>query len=96
MKCKQCGKRYHLDWAQPGPGGSSSPGYFFWGFILLIILTILLYWYEISLWHWVTLGIGVFVLIQVPIAYSDCTDEDYSGKLCPECKTVNRAFWWSI
>lgn len=96
MKCKKCGTRYHLDWGQPGPGGSSSPGYFFWFSIILMFVTLYLYWHEISPWYWVTLGISIFVFIQVPIAYSDCTNEDYSGKECPKCKTENKAFWWSM
>jgi hypothetical protein len=96
MRCKQCGKKYHLDWAQPAPGGSSSPGYFFWLFIVLLITTVALYYFEKSPWYWVSLVIGLFVLIQMPIAYSDCTKENSSGKECPECRTMNSAYWWSI
>jgi DNA-directed RNA polymerase subunit RPC12/RpoP len=96
MKCQRCGKRYHLDWAQSAPGGSSSPGYFFWISIVLASIASLLYWLEISPWYWVVVAIAIFVFVQVPIAYSDCTDEEDTGKQCPYCGWKNRAYWWSI
>ena len=97
MRCRECGEAYRLDWAQPAPGGSSSPGYFFWGALALFAVSAGLFLFGLSPWYWVTLVMGGVAASQVPIAYGDCAGHGpYDGSVCPACKTRNRSYWWSL
>ena len=93
MKCKACGHIYSADLYQPAPGGSSALGvHFIFGIVLLVGLGLLSH-FQVDIWRWVLLGVGVYVLIQVPVAWSDCRR---NGGYCPECKTTNTVYPWSL
>lgn len=100
MKCKKCGKRYSADLFQPAPGGSSAPGIFFYLALTLFCGTVVAFLFDAGFWKWILLGFGVFVMIQVPIAWSDCRGnggyEKHGGVDCPNCRATNTVYPWSL
>lgn len=100
MKCKKCGKRYSADLYQPAPGGSSSPGVFLILAVLLLAGSATLFIFNISVFKWILLGLGIFVMIQVPIAWSDCRGNGgyatHGGVDCPACNETNTVYPWSL
>ena len=91
MKCQHCGHKYSAAFAQPAPGGSSAPGYFFALAILLGVITIGLFIAGFGWTKWIMLGITCFVVIVMFIAWSDCR-----GGTCPECGGKNKVLPWSL
>lgn len=100
MKCSTCRSRFSAAWTQPAPGGSSAPGTFLIFALGLSAVSLLTLFLGHTYAGWVCLGLGAFVLVQVPIARSDCRDKaglsDHGGGTCPNCGADNSVKLWSL
>jgi hypothetical protein len=100
MKCKKCGRKYSADVYQGAPGGSSAPGVFLVFALVLLGGTTAAFLLGAGMWKWVLLGIGVFVLVQVPSAWGYCRGNggyaEHRGVDCPECGFTNTLYPWSL
>ena len=100
MKCKNCGNRYSAAIFQGAPGGSSAPGVFFILGVVFLAVSLLLFLWDAPYVPWLSLGVAIFILIQVPIAWGDCRGNggyaEHGGVDCPECKTTNTIYPWSL
>ena len=93
MRCSACNKEFSVAWAQPSPGGSSAPGVFLVGSIILSAIALVLFWMDVAYWPWVILAVATFVAIQIPVAWGDCRR---GGGACPKCKAENPVRPWSF
>jgi hypothetical protein len=100
MKCQHCGHKYSAAFAQPAPGGSSAPGYFFALAILFGVTTIGLFIAGFGWIKWIILGITCFVVLVMFIAWSDCQVpvgfSETGSNTCPECGGKNKVLPWSL
>ncbi len=100
MKCHHCGHKYSAAFAQPAPGGSSAPGYFFSLAILFGVTTIGLFIAGFGWIKWIIFGITCFVVLVMFIAWSDCQGpaglSETGGETCPECGGKNKVLPWSL
>lgn len=100
MKCNNCHTKYSASRYQPLHGGSSAPGGFLFIGATLLIGSIVMFYLDVNIWKWVIGGISIFVLIIVPIAWSDCRGnggyDDHGGVDCPKCSTTNTVYPWSL
>lgn len=100
MRCFHCRSRFSADWAQPAPGGSSSPGSFLIFALVLVGAALLMLFLGHTYIGWTCFATGVFVLLQVPIARSDCRGRaglsPHGGGVCPNCGADNPVKLWSL
>ena len=93
MKCAQCQAKFSAADGQPAPGGSSAPGVHVLVALPLYGAAAVTSFLDVAYAPWVCLGIGVFVTLQVPIAWSDCRK---NGGTCPKCSADNPVRPWSL
>jgi hypothetical protein len=100
MRCSNCQSRFSAAWTQPAPGGSSAPGIFLVTTFALIGTSVLAFVFGHTYVGWICFGFGAFVLVQVPIAWSDCRGKaglsPHGGGTCPNCGADNRVKLWSL
>jgi hypothetical protein len=100
MRCSHCRSRFSAAWTQPAPGGSSAPGLFLMFAVALVGASLVAFFLGHSYIGWVCFAIGAFVLVQVPIARSDCRGKaglaPHGGGTCPYCGADNRVKLWSL
>ena|SRR5688572_28585625 len=98
MKRRHYSHRYQALQYDVAPGGLSPPGLFLALGSILGAIAGVLFLRDVVTWKWVATGLAVFVLIQVPIAMSDCrTKGTYpGGDICPACGGANRIWPWSF
>ncbi len=103
MKCKHCHYDFSATRGQTSPGGSSSPGAFFWLFVIAIALCVIAIYGEWGIAWIFGFGLAVLVIFCAWItAYSDCSqyDEQLGKKVhsmkCPKCEQRTPLYPWSI
>ena len=100
MKCSACRARFSAAWAQPAPGGSSAPGVFLMIALTLVAMSLVTFYLGHIYIGWICLVLGGFVLVQVPIAWSDCRGRaglsPHGGGTCPNCGAENPVRLWSF
>ena len=92
MRCTQCQHRFSAAATQPAPGGSSAPGIFLIASIVFIAVSVSALLLGYPYIGWPCLAIAAFVLLQVPVALSDCR----RGGECPQCGADNCVRFWSL
>jgi hypothetical protein len=100
MRCRHCRKKYPANVSQPAPGGSSSPGAYFYLAVILITVSVILFAIDVKIWKWVVIGITVFVMTKILVAWSDCRGSgglaEAGGEKCPHCGGQNVVWPWSL
>ena len=100
MRCSACRSRFSADWAQPAPGGSGAPGIFLVIALALVVASLGAQFVGHAYIGWACLGIGAFVIVKVPIAWSDCRGKSglspHGGGTCPKCGADNPVRPWSF
>ena len=100
MKCCSFRSTFSAAWTQPAPGDSSAPGLFLVIAGVFVAVSLLNFFLGHAYVAWTCLGIGVLVLVKVPIAWSDRRGKaglsPHGGGTCPNCGAANRIRLWSL
>ncbi len=100
MQCEQCRTRYSAAWAQPAPGGSSSPGVLLALAAVFFCATAAAFVLGVAYVRWIGVALSALVAIRIPIAWTDCRSRSglsgHGGGVCPNCGIENPVRPWSL